>query len=365
MAAIPSNLRLRLLCAFLSIELLAPLMGANRSATAAQPMELVAYTPVAWGPIIQRTVGRRLKERFNVTLVNEDLLSAEMLTKLLAQKDNPEASVACPSSDGFVQGKAANLWGELDYSVVTNAKDIQKWATPDFIGNMGMVNSALGAVLEYNKVAFKEKGWAAPTSWWDIADPRYKGRVGLTSTTSGTAVVIFMFWSRLKGAPRGSIEPALEFSKRLVDAGQVHSFPTRSSEVNELMERGEIWIATTNSEAPLQLEAKGGPVASVFPKEGGPLILVECSVVGKGPNRRMANEFVNLMISEETQRELTLDRWIIPARKGLKLPPQYAQRLPLSEEKLSKLWVVNPAEMADFRPAWHDQFVKQVEQRKR
>ena len=31
--------------------------------------------------------------------------------------------------------------------------------------------------LAYNKKMFAEKGWAAPTSWMDLADPKFKGKV--------------------------------------------------------------------------------------------------------------------------------------------------------------------------------------------
>jgi putative spermidine/putrescine transport system substrate-binding protein len=38
--------------------------------------------------------------------------------------------------------------------------------------------------LAYNKKMFAEKGWAAPTSWMDLADPKYKGKVVFQSMPS-------------------------------------------------------------------------------------------------------------------------------------------------------------------------------------
>ena len=35
--------------------------------------------------------------------------------------------------------------------------------------------------LAYNAKMFKEKGWAAPTSWMDLADPKFKGCLLYTS----------------------------------------------------------------------------------------------------------------------------------------------------------------------------------------
>ena len=40
--------------------------------------------------------------------------------------------------------------------------------------------------LGYNTRLFKEKGWAAPTSWMDLADPKFKGKVVFQSASGST-----------------------------------------------------------------------------------------------------------------------------------------------------------------------------------
>ena len=85
------------------------------------------------------------------------------------------------------------------------------------------------------------------------------------------------------------MDAAFEFVNNVVDAGQVQSFPTRSSEVNTLMEQGEIWLATQYGEGAFQFEAQGGPVASVIPQEGTMVFIVGCAVVKDAPNSEMAH----------------------------------------------------------------------------
>jgi putative spermidine/putrescine transport system substrate-binding protein len=337
-----------------------PSLGQQRS-----PSELVVYTPVLYGPIVERVIGPLMKRQFNVTLVYEDLLSSEIMTKVIAQRGNPEASVACPGNDGVVRGITLGLWERLDRSVVENIRHLAPYAKDKPYGEFALGISGATAVLQYHTGVFKEKNWTPPTSWWDLKDPKYKGRVALTSTASGTAVNLMMFWSHLldRNRKRGNVDAAFKFVSELVKAGQVHSFPTRSSEVNQLMERGEAWIATQYSEGAWQFEARGAPVSSVTPKEGTMISSTGCAVVKGAPNPKAASAFINLALSAEFQRELATDRWAIPARVGVNLPPQYAKHLILSKEMLGKLYAPDLEEHAEFRPTWHTRWLREIESR--
>jgi len=328
--------------------------------------ELVVLTPVLYGPVVAGVISPIMKSKYNVTVRYEDLLSSEIMAKVQAEKARPEASVACPSADGLVSGMRADLWQKLDLSVVTNIKELAPFARLKPYGEYGVGISGATAVLEYHTGVFKEKGWKAPTSWWDLKDPRYKGRVGLTSTTSGTAVGLLMFWARVLDPkhPRGNVDAAFNFASDLVKAGQILSFPTRSSEVNQLMERGEIWIATQYSEGAYQFAAKGAPVSAVTPQEGTVLFATGCSIVKAAPNPKMANEFINLMIGARYQRALALDRWSIPANSTQELPPSWAKYLSFSKEQQAKMYVPDVEEFAEFRPAWHNRWVKEIESRR-
>jgi putative spermidine/putrescine transport system substrate-binding protein len=306
-----------------------------------------------------------MKRQFNVNIIWEDLLSSEIMAKLIAQRANPEASVACPSTPEFVRGLQLGLWERLDRSVVENIRHLVPWAKAQPYGEFGLGIAATIAVLQYHTGVFKEKKWDPPTSWWDLKDPKYKARVGLTSTASGNSVGLLMFWSDLldRNRKRGNVDAGFKFVIDLVKAGQVHSFPTRSSEVNQLMERGEIWIGPTASEGAWQFAARGAPVSSVIPKEGTVLFPVGCSVVKGTPNPKAANAFVNFMLSEQFLRELALDRWSITARLGINLPPEYAKHVVLSKEMLAKLYAPDVEEFAEFRPIWHARWLREVESR--
>ena len=161
-----------------------------------EPTDLIVGSPVLYGEVWEKTITEIMKEQFNVNVYYQDLLVSEMLTKAIAEKDNPEISVYCPSSDGFITGRNIDLWEKIDRSIVTNYDNLYPYAKSEPWGEYGVGVSSTPVVLEYNKVVFEENGWNPPTSWFeDMMDPKYKGRIGLTSTTSGTGVGLLMFWS--------------------------------------------------------------------------------------------------------------------------------------------------------------------------
>jgi putative spermidine/putrescine transport system substrate-binding protein len=326
--------------------------------------ELIVYTPVLYGPIIEKAISPMMKENFNVTVIWEDMLSSEMMTKVLAQKNNPEVSVVCPGADGYLQGVGVDLWDEIDRSIVTNYDQLQPWATGEPYKSDGIAITASTELLQYNTSVFENNGWDPPSSWFkDLVDPRFKNHLGLPSIVNGTTVVLLIFWSNVLDPDRefGNVDAGFEFVKEIKEAGTIHSFPSRSSEVNQLMERGEIWIALQYGEGALQFTAQGAPVSSVIPIEGTVISPTGCSIVKDGPNPEMANQFLNLMISEDVQREFALDRWAIPARKGVELPPEYAKHLALTDDVTSTLYIPDFMEIAEFRQQWHDRWIREIE----
>ena len=333
----------------------------------AGPTKLVVYSPTLYGPIFQRTAAKVMREKFNVDVICQDSNGSEMISKLKASAARPEASVACPDAGSYIVGQSAGMWDNFDLSKLTNLSAVQDFAkSPPIYGkaHFAIANGSIG--IQYHTKVFLKNGWAPPRAWKDLARPEFKGHVGLTSTVSGVGVAQLSFWSRMAGAKRGDIAPGIKFAKDLVDAGQIHVFPDRSSEVNELMEREEIWVATQWMEGALQGAAKGAPFGWVFPSEGTYLFPTGISLVHNGPApAAMSNEFVNLVLSKETQQELVLDRWIIPVRTDVVVPKQYADKLPLTpaRAKAIKARMADFTEFAEFRDQWHNAWIKQVERK--
>jgi len=326
---------------------------------------MVVYSATLYGPVFQQTAVKTMREKFNTDVVWQDSNGSEMIAKLQASAGKPEASVACPDTGSFILGQSAGFWDNLDLQKLTNLGGVQSFAkSAPYYGKTGLAiaNGSIG--IQYHTQIFLKNGWPPPKSWKDLARHEFKGHVGLTSTVSGVGLAQLSFWSRMAGAKRGDIRPGIQFARGLVDSGQVEAFPDRSSEVNELMERGEIWIATQWMEGALQGAAQGAPFGWVFPSEGTYLFPTGVSVVHNGPAPApLANEFVNLLISREVQQELVLDRWIIPVRADITVRPDYAAKLPLTPARVKAInaRMADFTEFAEFRDQWHNAWIKEVE----
>ncbi len=338
----------------------AAIAGAT-SVGAAHASDLVVLLPPLYGPSIERTVSPVMKEKYGVDVIWQEANSSESFAKVLAEKAAPEISVSCPATLDFLRGQEAGLWAKLDADKIPNLADIYDFAKQDPFGEYGVAITIGGAVLQYHKEAFEKNGWAPPTSWKDMARPELKGHVAMASTAWGTGVGLLSLWSRLEGAGRGDAGPAFAFVKDLVAKGQIGYFPTRGSELNSAMERGEIWIGPQWSEAGLQFAAQGGPVGIVNPTEGTFVLPNICAVVADSPNIEAANAFVDLLLGEEAQRDLAVDRWASPVRKGVVLPAEYQDKLLLSEEQIAKVKFLDDTELAEFKPKWHEQWVHEIE----
>lgn len=329
--------------------------------TGSQAVELVVLVPPSNGEIIDKTVTQVMKDEYNVNVVWQEANSSETFAKILQEKGAPEISVACPAGLDFLRGIEANLWAPMDLSRLSNAAHIYELAKSEPFSSHGVVITVGGAVLQYHTGVFEENGWDPPTAWADLADPKFKGHVGLISTANSTGLSLLSLWSRQADAGRGDVEPGFAFAKSLMDAGQVTYFPTRGAETNAAMERGEIWISTTWSEGGLQFAADGGPVDVVYPSEGTFVIPNICAVVAGSPNQEAATHFIDELLSEATQTAFARERWSSPVRSGLDLPPEYEGKLLLTEEEMNNVVFLDDFELAEFKADWHTRWTREIE----
>lgn len=135
---------------------------------------------------------------------------------------------------------------------------------------------------------------AAPTSWKDLADPKFKGRVVLLDATSGGQQ---SHWYALKQYLGN------DFWKSVADNGAV-----AVSGVNRAMDSvltGEFDIAghaygyTINSYL-----KNGAPIKQVLPKEGIPIMISPIAILKGGPNPNASRLFIDWLLSKEGQADV-------------------------------------------------------------
>lgn len=330
--------------------------------------EIEVFNASGYTPFVEKVVNPIMSEKYNCRVLASDKLAFESYTAALAQKDNPRVSVVTTDDANFLRGVEQGMWQRFDPNVVTNAKNIQPaayyqdkkllggpwkdWAVPVALDTVG---------IQYNTDVFVRNGWAPPTGFADLWRPEFKGKVGLTSTTSGVGLRQLIMFAKMRGGNEYNIDPGFAAAKELVTTGQVGAFAPRSSTFNQLMEIGEIVIGVQFSEGALIFQSRGAPVKFVYPKEGVAVGVTTYQIMNKAPSPECAQHFLNLLLSAEFQKELALQRWAVPVRQGISLPTVYADRLPLTPRKWQSFVYHDALHVAKVRGDWHERWIREVE----
>lgn len=174
----------------------------------------------------------------------------------------------------------------------------------------------------YNTLRVRER----PTSWKDLADPRYKGKVGMASP----------FYSGAAFSTLGTLVPQPAFGwgffRRLKDNGAV--VEQSNGTVANKLATGEFWVASVVDFFLRDMKAKGSPVDHVWPREGAVLIPTPIGIVQGAKNLAGAQAFVRYLYSPEGQR-LFVQQGYVPVLPGIEgpkgMPPEKLEILPTDE----------------------------------
>lgn len=347
----------RLAFAAVLVGLVAAISGLS---TSFAQSEIVIYTPTRYGDILERTLGQQFLDTYGARIVWQDMVATEIMAKVIAERNSPEASVVCPNVLSYLQTKDAGIWAQLDPAIVTNRNDLFEQALAS-LGDYGVPLAANTVVIQYRPDILEAEGLAPPTGFADLARPEFANRVVLTSTTSGVGIRTLISFARMNGGDEFNIDPGFAYAQSLVAEGQIHSFATSSSGFNELMQLGEVWIGVQFSEGAYQFRATGAPVDFALPVEGALLDFTTCHVLANAPQPELAQQLINLLIGEDFQREIALDRWAIPVRQNVSLPEEYTAVLPLTPEQWSVLANYDIEFVAGVRNDWHQRWIREVE----
>jgi iron(III) transport system substrate-binding protein len=221
------------------------------------------------------------------------LSAGELLARVQAEKNNPQASVWFGGSfDNFVPAGKAGL---LEAYQSPELKNIPK----EFHDPAGFANPFYVGAISFacNTDWFKKKGLAYPTSWDDLLRPEFKGQISLAHPgTSGTSYTILATVVQMRGeADSWKYFAALNQNVRQY----TKSGATPPMDVG----LGEAAIGITFSHDGLKPAFEGYPVALSFPKDGTGYE-IGCTALIKGaPARELANakRFIDWILSKRGQ----------------------------------------------------------------
>jgi putative spermidine/putrescine transport system substrate-binding protein len=196
-----------------------------------------------------------------------------------------------------------------------------------------------------------------PTSWKDLWDPAYRGKVGVVSTSSNLGLGFLIAAAKANGGDENNLDPAWEALKRLAPF-VIAPNPTALA---QLFEREEILVAPLWSTDAAVLASKGLPIKFVKPQPGAIAIVSFLSVIKGSQFVAQAHELLNGVLSVEYQTKAAAKPYFFgPTNVKVAVPPEAAEYIPTSLGEIRRLQTVNWPDVVPKRAAivdrWNREF---------
>lgn len=277
--------------------------------------------------------------------------STDSLAKLQAQKGNQVIDVI------IVDDGPAYQAVELGFCDSLAPADVYKdvYSIMKFKSNKAVGIGIVGTGIIYNRKVFEENKWAAPTSWEDLKDPKFRKKVVIPpmNNTYGLHAVVMM--SRIRGGSEAKMDPGFEAFKKDINPN-VLAYEPSPGKMTELFQSGQAVIGVWGSgRAKALADATGFPIEIVYPKEGGVALgIASCPITGSDvPNEAQA--FVQHLVSPEVQKILATGAGFGPTNQTVKLEPNEQVGLPYGDQVkgLKNIdWDVANKHRADWNKKW-------------
>jgi putative spermidine/putrescine transport system substrate-binding protein len=281
----------------------------------------------------------------------------KMVAAKEADPNNPLINFGFYNVDATVKGTKDDMWVSLDESKIPNMKGIfSGFKRPENKG-IGWGMSAIGLI--YNKNMVKQP----PTSWLDLLDPAYKGRV--VAFDYGFNLLLLPIAYAMGGSAKEDEEAWKAITKAAQDK-QFLAFGGSNEDVKNPIVRGDAWIAPWfSSQQRVWEKEEGAPVGYTIPKEGQEAFPLYFQIV-KGSTQRqidVASDIINQYLDATTLGRYCDLTKSIPARGDVKLSADL-QADPAFEPKaienaIQVDWDTAAERDAEWRRRW-DRDVKAV-----
>ena len=260
--------------------------------------------------------------------VNYVRLSAgEIMTRVTAEKDNPQASVWFGGpSDTHVAAGNGGLLEKYESANIAKIPETYRdkaglWS-PIYVGAIGFA---------CNKDWFEKKKLAYPESWEDLLNPAFDNQISVAHPgSSGTSYTILATMVQLKEE-----DAAFEYMKKLhnniIQYTKSGSAPAKNAAI------GEAAIGLSFAHDILRIRnSEGYPIELKFPKDGtgyeiGAVSLIKKGIAGEEENSR---KFIDWITDVEAQE-------LSAVTKSYRLPVNLDAKAPEGAVTLGDLKTIN------------------------
>jgi putative spermidine/putrescine transport system substrate-binding protein len=291
------------------------------------------------------------QKKFNAQLAVVDAITGEVTAKVLASRNNPQLDAVILGDSGAAVLAGQGLFEPLTEAAVPNLRELIDIAR--LPGDVYAEFLFASEVLVYNKNQVS----TPPTSWADLFDPKYKGRIlipDLGNSVSGPVFLVHQ--AKMNGGSLANMDPGFEALKRLKP--NTVTYWTSMQQISTMLASGEAWLGIWSSDRAAALIQSGAPVALAKLKEKPALFGNAIGTVKGTKHLKLAQAYVNFVLSAEVQGKVLSAIMLAPTNKNAVL------------SDAAKPFVADPhgAEVIDWAavakdmPAWLDRWNRTITQ---
>ena len=311
-----------------------------------------------WADSIRASFLDPFAEQQGVTMRVEEGISGVTLAKLRQQKDDPQFDVVwmdrVVSDQAIREGLVAPISEDaLDLSNVVEEAVIRNEAGEI----VALTTGYWAAGIAYNKEHIE----TPPTSWQDIGNENYQGRIAIYSPENSINFPLLVTLADTQGGGIENMDPAFEMMAEIGNNGAV--FFGGSPAGANLLATGEVDIATLASSQVWDLQDAGHPIEYVVPEEGAIAGDIRIHIVQGSDNQELAEQLVNYAISAEAQESIAELLFLGPVNTEAELAPEVDRKMPWGPGgSIEDLVLVDANAILDHRDEWTRRWNQEVAQ---
>lgn len=288
----------------------------------------------------------------NAQIVLDPMLSVDQIAKVTAARANPPIDVMLHDPGPALIAIADGLVEPYPVAKSAYYKDLISEAQVD----TGPAPFFQVVGLTYNPEVIK----TPPTSWADLWNPEYKGRVGITNLNSTLGTGFMVEVAKMHGGSEANIDPAFAAIDKLKP--NLAAVAANPGALATLFQQGQIDISPGNFNAIQILKAKGVPVEFVAPKEGAIAFKTTMHIVKNSPNQELAFKLIEAALSPEVQATLMASPYlIVPTNSKVPMTGEIAKVLAKDTDELKKKFVFQDWKAINAqRSAWIERFNREI-----
>ena len=217
-----------------------------------------------------------------------------------------------------------------------------------------------GYGVAYNPVSIvydKRKASKPITSWKDIWNPEWKGRIAWPSYPGAEGTAALLMAAKIFGGSEADIDIAF---KKIRELKPFAAIQNSQDNLFQMFDQGVCDLSIEfGSFTRAYAETRNPNIAIASPVEGQAIAMnVACITVGT-KNQQLAEEWINLHLSEPCMLAYAKEIYYSPTVSNLTIPPELASKLTTGEEA-KKLVDFNWDLVIKNQPQWTSRFNREI-----